>query len=80
MTYGNYLIRKTPTSSFYFRIKIPIDLKDFFDGRNELKISLRNGIKNESVIYTKILSRGTEKGGKYILVAQTQYTCKSCVT
>ena len=55
MTYRNYLIRKTPSSSFYFRIKIPIDLKDFFDGRNELKISLRNGIKSESVIYSKIL-------------------------
>ena len=27
MTYRTYLIRKTPTSSYLFRIKIPIDLR-----------------------------------------------------
>ena len=40
MTYRTYLIRKTPTSSYLFRIKIPIDLRDFFGGRTQFKVSL----------------------------------------
>ena len=56
MTYSNYLIRKTPTSSYFFRIKIPQDLKDFFSGRNEFKISLKNGIHSQSLKYSNLLS------------------------
>ena len=37
MTYRTYLIRKTPTSSYLFRIKIPIDLRDFFGGKNSVQ-------------------------------------------
>ena len=56
MTYCNYLMRKTPTSSYFFRIKIPQDLKDFFSGRNEFKISLKNGIHSQSLKYSNLLS------------------------
>ena len=56
MTYSNYLIRKTPTSSYFFRIKIPQDLRDFFSGRNEFKISLKNGIHSQSLKYSNLLS------------------------
>ena len=55
MTYSNYLIRKTPTSSYFFRIKIPQDLRDFFSGRNEFKISLKNGIHSQSLKYSNLL-------------------------
>ena len=56
MTYCNYLMRKTPTSSYFFRIKIPQDLRDFFSGRNEFKISLKNGIHSQSLKYSNLLS------------------------
>ena len=55
MTYRSYLIRKNPFSSYLFRIRIPIDLRDFFDGRSQFKISLRNGIKSQSIIFSKIV-------------------------
>jgi len=55
MTYRNYLIRTNPQSSFYFRIKIPLDLREYFNHRIQFKISLRNGIKSESMIYSRIL-------------------------
>ena len=55
MTYRSYLIRKNPFSSYLFRIKIPLDLRDFFDGRSQFKISLRNGIKSQSIIFSKIV-------------------------
>ena len=56
MTYCNYLMRKTPTSSYFFRIKIPQDLRDFFSGRIEFKISLKNGIHSQSLKYSNLLS------------------------
>ena len=33
LTYRNYLIRDKPTSTFLFRILIPQDLRDYFEGR-----------------------------------------------
>ena len=61
MTYRTYLIRKTPTSSYLFRIKIPIDLRDFFGGRTQFKVSLGTGIKSQSLVisstvYTEVQS------------------------
>ena len=55
LTYRNYLIRDTPTSSYLFRILIPKDLRDYFGGRTSFKVSLRNGIKNECLIFSKLL-------------------------
>ena len=55
MTYRNYLIRKSPTSSYFFRIKIPHDLRDFFGGKSQFKISLRNGIKSQSLMCSKVI-------------------------
>ena len=55
MTYRSYLIRKTPHTSYLFRIKIPQDLRGFFEGRTQFKISLKNGIHSESIIYSKIV-------------------------
>ena len=55
MTYRNYLIRNNKTSSYFFRLKIPNDLREYFNQRTQFKISLRNGIKSESMLYSKIL-------------------------
>ena len=55
MTYRNYLIRKSPTSSYFFRIKIPHDLRDFFGGKSQFKISLKNGIKSQSLMCSKVI-------------------------
>ena len=55
LTYRNYLIRDTLTSSYLFRILIPKDLRDYFGGRTSFKVSLRNGIKNECLIFSKLL-------------------------
>ena len=55
MAYRNYLIRKNPTSSYLFRIKIPNDLRDFFGGKSQFKISLRNGIKSQSLMCSKVI-------------------------
>ena len=55
LTYRNYLIRDKPTSTFLFRILIPQDLRDYFEGRSQFKISLKNGIKNESLVFSKLL-------------------------
>ena len=55
LTYRNYLIRDTPSSTYLFRILIPKDLRDYFGGRTSFKVSLRNGIKNECLIFSKLL-------------------------
>ena len=55
MTYRSYLIRKHPYSSYLFRIKIPRDLRDYFEGRTQFKISLKNGIHSKSIIFSKIV-------------------------
>ena len=54
MNYRNYLVRKSPSSSFLILIKIPKDLRPYF-GRNQFKVSLKNGIRSESVLYSQIL-------------------------
>ena len=54
MNYRNYLVRKSPSSSFLLLIKIPKDLRLYF-GRNQFKVSLKNGIRSESVLYSQIL-------------------------
>ena len=54
MNYRNYLVRKSPSSSFLLLIKIPKDLRPYF-GRNQFKVSLKNGIRSESVLYSQIL-------------------------
>jgi len=54
MNYRNYLVRKSPSTSFFFLIKIPKDLRVYF-GRNQFKVSLKNGIRSESVLFSKIL-------------------------
>ena len=54
MNYRNYLVRKSSSSSFFFLIKIPKDLRVYF-GRNQFKVSLKNGIRSQSVLYSQIL-------------------------
>ena len=44
MTYRNYLIKNNPTSSYLLRIKIPKDLRYYFDGKIGFTMSLKNGI------------------------------------
>ena len=54
MNYRDYIVRKNASSSFFFFIRIPKDLRPYF-GRNQFKISLKNGIRSESILYAKIL-------------------------
>jgi len=44
MTYRSYLIKNTPNSSYLLRIKIPKDLRYYFDGKIGFTMSLKNGI------------------------------------
>jgi integrase len=55
MTYRNYLIKNTPTSSYLFRIKIPKDLRYYFNGKIGFTMSLKNGIYSQSIVFAKIL-------------------------
>ena len=54
MTYRSYLIRKNSSSSYLLNIKIPRDLREYF-GRNQLRISLKNGIHSQSLLFAKVL-------------------------
>lgn len=54
MTYRSYLVRKNSSSSYLLNIKIPRDLREYF-GRNQFKISLKNGIHSESLLFAKVL-------------------------
>ena len=54
MNYRDYIVRKNDSSSFFLLIKIPTDLRPYF-GRNQFKISLKKGIRSESLLYSKIL-------------------------
>ena len=54
MTYRSYLVRKTPNSSYLLRIQIPEDLREYF-GINQFKISLKNGIHSQSLLFAKVL-------------------------
>ena len=54
MTYRSYLVRKNSSSSYLLNIKIPIDLREYF-GRNQFKISLKNGIHSQSLLFAKVL-------------------------
>ena len=54
MTYRSYLIRKNSSSSYLLNIKIPRDLREYF-GRNQFKISLKNGIHSQSLLFAKVL-------------------------
>jgi hypothetical protein len=47
MTYRNYLIKNNPTSSYLLRIKIPKDLRYYFDGKIGFTMSLKNGIHSQ---------------------------------
>jgi len=49
MTYRNYLIKNNPTSSYLLRIKIPKDLRYYFDGKIGFTMSLKNGIHSQSI-------------------------------
>ena len=55
MTYRSYLIKNTPNSSYLFRIKIPKDLRYYFDGKIGFTMSLKNGIHSQSVVFAQIL-------------------------
>ena len=55
MTYRNYLIKNNPTSSYLLRIKIPKDLRYYFDGKIGFTMSLKNGIHSQSVVFAQIL-------------------------
>ena len=55
MTYRSYLIKNTPNSSYLLRIKIPKDLRYYFDGKIDFTISLINGIHSQSVVFAQIL-------------------------
>ena len=55
MTYRNYLIKNNPTSSYLLRIKIPKDLRYYFDGKIGFTMSLKNGIYSQSIVFAKIL-------------------------
>ena len=55
MTYRNYLIKNNPTSSYLLRIKIPKDLRYYFDGKIGFTMSLKNGIHSQSIGFAKIL-------------------------
>jgi len=55
MTYRNYLIKNNPTSSYLLRIKIPKDLRYYFDGKIGFTMSLKNGIHSQSIVFAKIL-------------------------
>ena len=55
MTYRNYLIKNNPTSSYLLRIKIPKDLRCYFEGRIGFTMSLKNGIHSQSIGFAKIL-------------------------
>ena len=54
MTYRNYLVRKNSSSSYLLNFKIPRDLREYF-GRNQFKISLKNGIHSQSLLFAKVL-------------------------
>ena len=54
MTYRSYLVRKNSSSSYLLNIKIPRDLREYF-GRNQLRISLKNGIHSQSLLFAKVL-------------------------
>ena len=54
MTYLSYLVRKNSSSSYLLNIKIPRDLREYF-GRNQFKISLKNGIHSQSLLFAKVL-------------------------
>ena len=54
MTYRSYLVRKDSSSSYLLNIKIPRDLREYF-GRNQFKISLKNGIHSQSLLFAKVL-------------------------
>ena len=54
MTYRSYLVRKNYSSSYLLNIKIPRDLREYF-GRNQFKISLKNGIHSQSLLFAKVL-------------------------
>ena len=53
--YKNYLIKNNPTSSYLLRIKIPKDLRYYFDGKIGFTMSLKNGIYSQSIVFAKIL-------------------------
>ena len=55
MTYRSYLVRKSPKSSYLLRIKIPKDLRYYFDGKIGFTMSLNNGIHSQSVVFEQIL-------------------------
>ena len=55
MTYRSYLIKNTPNSSYLLRIKIPKDLRYYFDGKIGFTISLKNGMHSESLVFAQIL-------------------------
>ena len=55
MTYRTYLVRKNPSNSYLLRIKIPHDLRYYFDGRIDFTMSLKNGIHSQSIVFAKIL-------------------------
>ena len=55
MTYRSYLIKNTPNSSYLLRIKIPKDLRYYFDGKIGFTMSLKNGIHSQSVVFAQIL-------------------------
>ena len=54
MTYRSYLVRKNSSSSYLLNIKIPRDLREYF-GRNQFKISLKNGIHSQSLLFARVL-------------------------
>ena len=55
MTYRSYLIKNSPTTSYLLRIKIPKDLRNYFEGKIDFTLSLKNGIHSQSIVFAKIL-------------------------
>ena len=55
MTYRSYLVKKPSTNSYLLRIKIPHDLRFYFNGKIDFTISLKNGIYSQSLVFAQIL-------------------------
>ena len=53
MTYRNYLIKNNPTSSYLLRIKIPKDLRYYFDGKIGFTMSVSQ--VSDEVLYTGLI-------------------------
>ena len=53
---SHYILRKSPTETFFFRSVIPKDLLPVFGGKSCFTLSLKNGIRKESVNLTHTLN------------------------